>query len=111
MRPAHRELRTPRTDLIDRRGKTNLMLLMASMIPLAPCGGPEISKHYLTKFEVGASLGYGVRAGFNPGELLDFILGFLCVDIYGDDVDDSGSAEIDKDSDKDRQSSDLKSVP
>ena len=39
-----------------------------------------------TQIEVAAGLGYGVRLGFNPGELLDFILGFFGIDIYGDDL-------------------------
>ena len=36
--------------------------------------------------EVTAALIVGVSIGINPGELLDFLAGFLCLDIYGDDL-------------------------
>ena len=39
-----------------------------------------------TQIEVAAGLLGGVRLGFNPGELLDFVLGFFGVDLYGDDL-------------------------
>ena len=39
-----------------------------------------------TQIEVAAGLLGGVRLGFNPGELLDFLLGFFGVDLYGDDL-------------------------
>ncbi len=39
-----------------------------------------------TQFEVAAGLLGGVRLGFNPGELLDFLLGFFGADLYGDDL-------------------------
>jgi len=35
--------------------------------------------------ELGASLGVGLHAGFSPGELLDFLVGFTTLDIAGDD--------------------------
>jgi len=41
---------------------------------------------YFTNLEIVAGVGLTVRAGFNPGELVDFILGFFGVDIYGDDI-------------------------
>ena len=37
--------------------------------------------------EVAAGLVGGIRLGFNPGELLDFIMGFLGLDLYGDDLE------------------------
>ena len=40
-----------------------------------------------TQIEVAAGLVGGVRLGFNPGELLDFVLGFLGLDLYGDDLE------------------------
>jgi hypothetical protein len=40
---------------------------------------------YFTQLEVSGGLLGCVRAGFNPGELLDFILGWTTLDIYGDD--------------------------
>lgn len=42
--------------------------------------------YYYTQLEVAAGLGYTVRLGFNPGELLDFLLGWTTIDIFGDDV-------------------------
>ena len=55
--------------------------------PLAP-NRKEARPHLpsWTHLEAAAALGVGVRLGFNPGELLDFLLGFFGVDLYGDDV-------------------------
>ena len=39
-----------------------------------------------TQIEVAVGLLGGLRLGFNPGELLDFVLGFFGIDIYGDDL-------------------------
>jgi hypothetical protein len=41
---------------------------------------------YWTQFEISGGVLLSLRAGFNPGELLDFILGWTGVDIYCDDV-------------------------
>jgi hypothetical protein len=41
---------------------------------------------YYTQIEVTGSILGGVRLGFNPGEFLDFILGWFGIDIYNDDV-------------------------
>ncbi len=41
--------------------------------------------YYYTQIEVVVGLGLSVRLGFNPGELLDFILGWFGADIYDDD--------------------------
>ncbi len=47
---------------------------------------PEMSFHEATDFQAGATLLLvSVRAGLNPLELLDFLLGFVGVDIAGDD--------------------------
>ncbi len=54
---------------------------------LAPCqkdARPNLPTW--THLEVAAALGVGVRLGFNPGELLDFLLGFFGADLYGDDL-------------------------
>jgi len=42
--------------------------------------------YYYTQLEVAAGLWYTVRLGLNPGELLDFLLGWTTIDIFGDDV-------------------------
>lgn len=39
-----------------------------------------------TQIEVAGALLGSVRLGFNPGELLDFLLGWFGIDIYGDDI-------------------------
>ena len=41
--------------------------------------------HFYTQIEVAAGVGGSVRLGFNPGELLDFLFGWLGADLYGDD--------------------------
>jgi hypothetical protein len=42
---------------------------------------------YYTQFEAVAALGISVRLGFNPGELMDFLLGWVKVDVYKDDLE------------------------
>lgn len=46
------------------------------------------SRHipYFTQIEVAAGLGPTLRAGFNPGELVDFIVGWFNVDLFDDDI-------------------------
>ena len=41
---------------------------------------------YYTQIEVVAGLGPTVRLGFNPGELVDFVLGWTTLDLFGDDL-------------------------
>ena len=56
--------------------------------PVAP-GRASPEDHWSpdwTHLEIAAALGVGVRLGFNPGELLDFLLGFFGADLYGDDL-------------------------
>lgn len=40
-----------------------------------------------TQVEVVAAAGPSLRLGFNPGELLDFILGWTTIDIFSDDLE------------------------
>jgi len=42
---------------------------------------------YYTEGEVALGCHYTVRLGVNPGELLDFLLGWTTLDIYGDDLE------------------------
>ena len=54
--------------------------------PAAPF---KLNRHnlpYFTQIELAAGLGPTVRIGVNPGELLDFILGWVGIDIYDDDA-------------------------
>jgi hypothetical protein len=41
---------------------------------------------YYTQIEVAAGLYRGIRLGINPGEILDFILGWTTIDIFDDDL-------------------------
>jgi hypothetical protein len=60
--------------------------LLGIAMPAAPHGEVKCPPSYFTQIEVTAGLGGGSRLGFNPGELLDFILGWVGFDIYGDDL-------------------------
>jgi hypothetical protein len=65
----------------DRRGKSyEAGMLFIPFLSLAN------KAYYYTQLEVAAGLGYTVRLGFNPGELLDFLLGWTTIDILRDDV-------------------------
>lgn len=48
------------------------------------------SPHFYSQLEVAGGLLFTVRAGLNPGELLDFLLGWGGVDLFADDL--SGAA-------------------
>jgi hypothetical protein len=51
------------------------------------------------QIEVAAGLGAGLRAGVNPGEALDFLLGFFTVDIFKDDFPGEKGKKSPQDSD------------
>ena len=53
-------------------------------VPHSPWSHGNPAKY--TQIELIAGLGRTLRFGFNPGELLDFILGWFTIDIYGDDL-------------------------
>jgi hypothetical protein len=42
---------------------------------------------YYTQIEVALGVGGTFRLGLNPGELLDYIFGWVGIDIYGDDIE------------------------
>jgi hypothetical protein len=42
---------------------------------------------YYTEVEVAGGLGVTIRVGFNPGELVDFVLGWFGVDVFNDDLE------------------------
>ncbi len=68
----------------------------------AESAGPFIHKlsthkpcpSYYTQCDVTAALGFSLRLGFNPGELLDFILGWSTIDIYNDDLERKKSNKV-----------------
>ena len=45
---------------------------------------------FYSDLEFTFSLVYGFRLGFNPGELLDFLMGWIGLDIYDDDLEKRG---------------------
>ena len=55
-----------------------------------PVKNPEITLlqkiPYYTQIEVAAGIYRGIRFGINPGEILDFILGWTTIDIFDDDL-------------------------
>jgi len=50
-------------------------------------GKSTLNPAYWSEVEVVVAVGLSLRLGFNPGELLDFILGWTTIDIYGDDLE------------------------
>ena len=54
-----------------------------------PVVGVADQPEYYTQVEVVVAIIGSVRLGFNPGELLDFILGWTTLDIYKDDMTDT----------------------
>jgi hypothetical protein len=52
--------------------------------------------HYYSEIEAVVALGLSVRVGFNPGELLDFLLGFAGVDMFNDDLERRKKQEIEQ---------------
>jgi hypothetical protein len=60
----------------------------ANLIVPIPNVGHEMTVRnapYWTQIDLVAGAGPSVRVGFNPGELVDFLLGWFGIDIYGDD--------------------------
>ncbi len=53
---------------------------------MSPASYPETDKSVYSQIEVGVGLGVGLQIGFNPGELIDFLLGWTGIDIYKDDL-------------------------
>ncbi len=45
---------------------------------------------YFTQIEVCVGIGGSIKFGFNPGEMVDFILGWTTIDIFNDDIESSG---------------------
>ena len=51
---------------------------------------------YWTQVEVVAGIGPSFRFGFNVGEFADHLLGFVCIDIYGDDIASTEPAQAER---------------
>jgi len=54
---------------------------------------PGMRAKYLTQVEVVGGLVVTLRLGLNVGEIVDFVLGWASVDIFGDDLRDGQEAE------------------
>jgi len=65
------------------------------LIPISfwPSDGQDPYPSQLTQIEIVAGAIITMRAGFNPGELLDFILGWFNIDIYNDDLEKQNKIE------------------
>ena len=50
----------------------------------------------MTQLDLTIGVGVSIRLGFNPGELLDFALGFVGLDLYDDDVAGAKEEEQEK---------------
>ncbi len=77
-------------ETLEARNKTyNAPSIAGLTIPLAVEGDKWTRGHLyrLTQLELAVGVGPAVRIGFNPGELLDFILGWFLIDIYNDDIE------------------------
>jgi len=58
-----------------------------------PCRGAETkapSPAYYTQIEVRAGFVKSGRFGFNPGELVDFLFGWMTIDLFRDDLGQAG---------------------
>ena len=64
------------------RGKTYYALF-----PWVPFVTVANQPCYYTQIDVAVGAGGTLRVGFNPGELVDFLLGWTTLDIFGDDVE------------------------
>lgn len=63
-----------------------LPILTMPMSDVCSLSAPGQVPHYL-QCELVAGVGVTIRLGFNPGELLDFILGWTTIDIFNDDLE------------------------
>ena len=52
--------------------------------------------HYATAIEAAAGAVIGVRLGLHPGELVDFVLGWTTLDIFGDDIEGLPQGEVNR---------------
>jgi len=71
----YKEMDGESTDCVERRAKD-----------LKEQGYVYAPAPFFTGIEMVAALGPSIRVGFNPGELIDFILGWTTIDIFNDDL-------------------------
>jgi hypothetical protein len=73
----------------DRRKAYGAVGVLVFAVPMPDEGRRwyDVAPYYFTQVELVVGMGLSVRLGVNPGELLDFALGCLGADIYGDDIE------------------------
>lgn len=71
--------------------KRNKDIQISSPVPWIGVG-----KHMsdYTQLEAVVAIGASLRVGFNPGELLDFLLGWTTLDIFNDDIERKKKHEV-----------------
>lgn len=60
-------------------------MCLSPLLPLPPDMKPS-ALHYYMQIDLVAAVGGGLRVGLNPGELVDFLLGWVGVDFMKDDL-------------------------
>ena len=90
----------PHADRAYARGKTFASAYLDNPEKLLPLVDPpwdwdeewhSIIHPQWTQIDLSLGLIASVRVGFNPGELVDFVLGFVGLDLYGDDLSGAGA--------------------
>ncbi len=73
------------SELSNQRNKYYLSSFLVVPMP-PPCGDAVYNKSFFTQIDAVIGLGGTIKLGFNPGEFIDFILGWVSIDIYEDDI-------------------------
>lgn len=55
-------------------------------VPLVDAPSETRNTTKYTQIDLVIGIGFSIRIGFNPGELIDFLLGWTTIDIYSDDI-------------------------
>jgi hypothetical protein len=78
-----------RSEIVRNRNKSYLGFHLLGVACPFSIEGEEVEypKSYFTQIEVIAGFCGTIKLGFNPGELLDFILGWTTIDIFSDDFE------------------------
>jgi hypothetical protein len=81
--------RSNRSEIVRNRNKSYFGYHLLGVACPFSLEGEEVEypKSYFTQIEVIAGFGGTIKLGFNPGELLDFILGWTTIDIFSDDFE------------------------
>jgi hypothetical protein len=82
-------------DRLAERHKSYQSGIMPLPSPLTLFEFPK-TPYYYTQLEVAVGVGGTLRLGFNPGELLDFLLGWTTLDIFRDDLEARREREADR---------------